>query len=882
MSKRIKYKFQLWLILAIFLWSGGGFALGQKPIKQIAGASAFRLKDSTIHKADTIFHKPIIQASSSIPDSIPLSPDAITDIIHYTAKDSIAINLGDHQATLFKDGNIKYQNLELTADSVTVDFDQQILSATGVTDTLGHVHGHPLFKQEGTEYRAEKIRYNYSTQKGLISTVITQEGDGFLHGDQVKKVNDSVMYLSSGQYTTCNYDHPHFSLNFSKSKLITGDKIITGPAYLSIEDVPTPLALPFAFFPINHDRSSGILMPTYGWMNNRGYYLSNGGYYIPLGDCWDLSLLGDIYTNLSWAAEAKAQYYKRYKYKGNIDIRYGVTKEGIKGDPNTYNKFSDYKITWKHDQDAKANPNSRFSADVQLQSRNYSKNTTNRNDYFNSTTTSSVSYTTQIGSIFNLAASARESFNAQTGIMDLKLPSVSLSTTTIYPFRSKEASGSYKWYENISLTYSLNGESNVSDSNLFKQNFLKKMNYGIQQSIPISSSIKVLKFFNWTNSINYNERWTWSTIDKSIDQTTNKLIIDTIQGFSANHDINFSSTLSTRIYGMFNFKYGWIRALRHVINPSISFNLHPNLGESGWKEYTDTTGYTHRYSIYEQSLYGGPADGKSGRIAFNIGNNLEIKVKPLHDTIDELKKITLIENLNFNTSYDLAKDSLQWSDFGITGRTTLMKNLILNYSGSFCPYVIDTLGRKYNQLLWDVEHKLLRKNNATWSAQLSFNLNNNSFKKDNKKTSQGHTLPPIMQSPYNMNPSIFMGTFVDFSVPWNISLSYSLSHVTSYVAREMGYDTNIVQTLSVSGNVSLTENWKIAVTTGYDFVNKGMSYTSIDIYRDLHCWEMRFNWIPFGYYKSWNFIINIKAPTLKDVKYQKQKTYMENQGYQSY
>lgn len=871
------------MILALFIGYGGAIAQVEKPQSKLMKSGSHFVLDTT--RTSKKFSQIVADTlkKSNVPDSIPLSPDAITDIIHYTAKDSIAIDLNDHRAFLFNDGNIKYQDLELTADSVMVDFDQQVLSAGGLADTAGHLHGYPIFKQDGTEYQAESIKFNYSTKKGLISTVITQEGDGFLHGDKVKKVSDSVMYLSSGQYTTCNYDHPHFALNFSKSKLITGDKIVTGPAYLSIEGVPTPLALPFAFFPISHDRASGIIMPSYGWMNNRGYYLSNGGYYLPLGDCWDLSLLGDIYTNLSWAAEAKAQYHRRYKYKGAFDIRYGVTKEGIKGDPDTYNKFSDYKITWRHDQDPKANPTSRFSADVQLQSRNYSKNTTNRNDYFNSTTTSSISYTAQLGSVFNLAASARESFNAQSGIMDIKLPSVALNTTTIYPFRRKEASGSYRWYENIQLTYSLTGESNVSDSNLLQQNFFKKMNYGIQHSIPIQSSIKILKFFNWTNSISYNERWAWSTIEKSIDETTNDLIIDTIKGFSANHDLNFSSSLSTRIYGMFNFKYGWVKALRHVINPSVSFTFHPNLGADSWKEYTDTTGYTHRYSIYEQSIYGGPADGKSGKINFNIGNNLEIKVKPLRDTIDELKKVTLLESLNLGTSYDIAKDSLQWSDFTINGRTTLLKNLVLNYSSSFCPYVIDSLGRKYGELLWSAEHKLFRKNNATWSAQMSFSLNNNTFKKGEANTkANGQVLPPIMRSPYNMDPVMFMGTYVDFSVPWNISLSYSLSHVTQYVAREMGYDTNIVQTLSISGNVSLTPQWKIAVTTGYDFVSKGMSYTSIDIYRDLHCWEMRFNWIPFGYYKSWNFVINIKAPSLRDVKYQKQKNYMENQGYQSY
>ncbi|MCQ2298012.1 MAG: hypothetical protein MJZ51_05255 [Bacteroidales bacterium] len=812
---------------------------------------------------------------------LPLSKDAITDIIHYKAKDSIALDLSMRQAFLYTNGEIEYQKMVLQADSVRVDFEGHTLSASGVPDSTGKVSGKPYFKQDGTEYHAETIVFNYTSQKGIISGVITQEGDGFLHGNKVKKISDSVMYLNGGKYTTCNYDHPHFALNFTKSKLIAGDKIITGPAYLTIEDVPTPLALPFAFFPITHERSSGVIIPSYGWMNGRGYYLRDGGYYFALGDYLDLSLLGEIYTNLSWSATARSNYYRRYRYKGSFDVRYGRTKVGLIGDTANYSIFSDYRITWKHDQDPKANPNSRFSADVNLQSRNYSKNTTNHNEYFNSTTTSSVSYTAQLGTIFNFAASARESFNAQTGIMDIKLPSVSLNSITFYPFRRKEPSGNLRWYENISMSYTLQGESNVRDSNLLQQNILSKAQYGVQHSVPISSSVKVLRFFNWTNSLSFNERWHWSTINKSIDSATNRVIIDTIQGFRANHDLTYTSSLSTRIYGMFNFKYGPMKALRHVINPSVSFNLHPNMGADCWREFADTTGYVTRYSIFEQSLYGGPSDGRSGRIAFNVGNNLEAKFKSFNDTVDELKKVTLIENLNFGMSYDLAKDSLNWSDFSITGRTTLFKNLILNYSGNFCPYVIDTLGRKHNQYLWDVEHHLFRRSNANYSAQLSYSLNNNTFKRTSTPN-QGHPASPILQSPYNYNPALFMGSYVDFSVPWNLSLSYSLSYVTTYVARTFGYDTNIVQSINLSGNFTLTENWKVALSTGYDFVNKGISYTSLDIYRDLHCWEMRFNWVPFGRYRSWNFVINIKAPSLRDVKYEKRKSYLDNEGYYSY
>lgn len=820
-----------------------------------------------------------------------VSKDGVDKVVKYQAKDSVAMDLKSRRAYLYSDGSIDYDSMLLKADRVEVDFEAHTLHAHGTSDTAGNTVGRPFFRQDGTDYHADTLTFNYVTKKGIINGVITQEGEGFLHGQRVKKVNDSVMYLSGGSYTTCNYAHPHFAINFTKSKLITGNKIVTGPAWLSIEDVPTPVALPFAFFPITKSRTSGVLIPSYGWQNYRGYYLKEGGYYFALGDHWDLSLLGDIYTNLSWAAEAKANYYKRYKYKGSFDARYGITKEGIYGDENTYSEYTDFKFTWQHDQDAKAHPYRRFSANVNLQSRNYNKNTSNRNDYFNSTTTSSISYTTKLGSYFNLAASARESYNVQTGVMNIKLPSLSLSSITIYPLRRKNPSGAYRWYENISLSYVLNAENNITtaDSELFTPRTLDLMQYGVQHSIPLSSTVKVLRYFNWTNSLQYKERWHWSTIDRTYDASTGTLTTDTVRGFKSNREFSFSSSLSTRIYGMFQFKRGPLKALRHVLNPSVAFSYHPDFGAASlgwWKQYTDTTGYVHRYSIFQNSLYGGPPDGRSGALNLSLGNNLELKWQNPFDTTAEVKKITLIENLTLSMSYDLAKDSLRWSPLSVSGRTTLFRNLVLSYSGSFSPYVIDSLGRLHDQLLWERDRKLFRKQSSTWSAQLSFSLNNSTFggsgSGSSPTPSQGQAATTILQTPYNYNPVLMTGGYYDFSVPWNLSISYTFNYVNTFVAREMKLESQTTQSLSLSGNVSLTDKWRVAFTTGYDFVNKGMSYTTVDIARDLHCWEMKFSWVPFGYYKSWFFQINIKADALRDVKYEKRQQYQENQGYYSY
>lgn len=824
-------------------------------------------------------------AQQDIDTLMRVSRDAVDKVIKYKAKDSVAMDLATRRAFLYSDGSIDYDSMLLRADIVEVDFDRQTLHAHGTTDTANNVIGRPFFIQDGTEYHADTITFNYDTKKGIIQGVITQEGDGFLHGQKVKKINDSVMYLSGGSYTTCNYAHPHFALNFTKSKLIAGEKIVTGPAWLTIEDVPTPVALPFAFFPITKSRTSGVLVPSYGWQNYRGYYLKDGGYYFALGDNWDLSLLGDIYTNLSWALEAKSNYYKRYKYKGNFDARYGITYEGIRGDSNTFSSYSDFKFTWRHDQDAKANPYSRFSADVNLQSRNYNRNTTNRNDYFNSTTTSSVSFSTKLGSYLNLTLSARESYNVQTGVMNIKLPSVSLSSITIYPLRRSNPVGGYRWWENISLSYVMNAENNITaaDSELFTRQTLDRMQYGIQHSIPLSSSIKVLKFFTWTNSLTYNERWHWSTIEKSFDAVNNKVVTDTIFGFRPNRDFSVSSSLATRIYGMFQFKYGPLKALRHVINPNLSFSYRPDFGTASlgwWKEYTDNDGYVHRYSIFQNSLYGGPSDGMSGALRFSVGNNLELKWQNPFDTTAEVKKIPLIENLTLSMSYDFAKDSLNLSSLSVSGRTTLFRTLVLNYSGSFSPYVIDSLGRLHNEFLWHRERRLFRTDNSTWSAQLSLSLNNNTFKSDGK--SEGRPTTTILQTPYNYNPVLMTGGYYDFSVPWNVSLNYTFSYVNTFVAREMELQSQTIRSINLSGNVSLTKNWRIAMTTGYDFVNKGWSYTTVDISRDLHCWEMHFSWVPFGYYRSWFFQINIKADALRDLKYEKRQSYQENNGYYSY
>lgn len=826
---------------------------------------------------------------STIQRKHPVSKDKIDTPVDYKANDSISFNLKDKKAFIHNKGEILYENIELKADYIIVDFDKQELYAEGVPDSLGEMQGEPIFIDDGKNYNSESLRYNFNSKKGIISHIITQEGEGFLHGDRVKKMNDSVMYLASGQFTTCDLDHPHFAIRFSKSKLITGDRIVSSTAYLSIEDVPTPLVIPFGVFPFSKSRSSGILIPSYGYLQSRGYFLQRGGYYFAINDYVDLALRGDIYTNLSWKINAFSNYNKRYKFNGNVDFSYEKAKQGRFKEAPDYSESNNFQFRWKHTQDPKAKPGSRFSADVNIVSSKYPENSTNMNDYITNTTSSSISYQTNLGSSFNLSVALDESHNTKTNIISLGLPKVSLSSSQFFPFRRKKQTGTSKWYEDISIQYRGNMANNISsiDSLLFTTQTLKNLQNGISHNIPISHSAKVLKFFTWTNSINYNERWHFRYIEKNLDPAKNNTTIDTIFGFKTNRDANFSSNLSTRVYGMFNFKTEYVKALRHVLTPTLGFTYRPDFGNPNlgfWRSYYDTELKEHFYSIFEGTLYGGPPQGESGQINFSLGNNLEMKIRNKKDTVTGMQKIILIEKLTLSMGYDIAKDSLNFSSLKVSGYTTLFKNLRITYSGSFSPYVIDSTGIK-NQFLWEKEKKLFRKESSSWQLGLNYSLNPSTFKKkstENSTTGTEEATPPPeypVLSPFN-NPNDFLGTNVDFSIPWSLNFNYSLNFVNEYVAKEFGYKNTTIQTLNVSGDFSLTPHWKIGFSTGYDFEKKEISLTSIDIYRDLHCWEMRFNWVPFGYRKGWNFSINVKAGMLKDaLKYDMKHDFRDNEGY---
>jgi len=762
-----------------------------------------------------------------------------------------------------------------------------LVYAIGVPDSNKKITGSPVFTEEDQTYKSKEMKYNYETEKGLIKHVFTQDGEGYIHGEIIKKIGDEVINVQSGSYTTCDKEeHPHFEFKYNKSKFIPGKTIITGPAYLVIEEVPTPLFIPFGLFPNKKGQRSGIVIPTYGESSSRGFYFENGGYYWTINDYLDLKLTGDIYTHGSWAVKPLVRYKKRYKYNGSLNLGYAINIVGQEGSAD-YQRSKDFSIRWIHSQDPKARPNSKFSANVNIVSNKFNQfNPTTTEQFLSNTFQSSVAYQTNWNGKVFLTANASHSQNTKTKMVNLTLPEVSVSVNRFYPFRSKSKVGKLKWYDNISVNYSMNTKNSISieDSLLFEPQALSKFQNGIKHSIPISSSIKILKYFTMTNSVNVTDRMYFEKTKKYWDNDTvwttdttyfvGQEIVDTIPEFNNALDFSINSSISTKLYGMLAFKKGPIRAIRHVITPNVGFSYTPDFGTDKWgyyDSYVDGDGNEVDYSKFETGIYGRPPSEKSGRINFSLSNNLEIKIPSKKDTITGMKKVKLIENFTISGSYDLARDSLNWSKIRMSGRTKLFNNLNVTYSSSWDPYVLDSAGTKnLNQFEWDVNKRLLRLDNTSWNLGLTYSINSQKLNK--KRESDKGTEQELADINDNLDQ------YIDWNIPWSLNINYNLRYTNSniYVDNVKTANNDLVQTLGFSGDISITDKWKVGFRSGYDFESKELSYTSLNIYRDLHCWQMRFNWIPIGPRKSWNFTLNVKSTILQDLKLEKKKDFRDN------
>lgn len=827
--------------------------------------------NSALHPDPVILSSDTLLSDSITVDTL-ISPDALESKVTYKANDSIRFDLANQKVYLFGKAEVTYEDLILTAAVIEIRIDSSQVFAHGIYDTSGKYIDRPLFSQGDQNFSAYSIRYNFKSKKGKIVDVITQEGESYIHGQQVKRMDTEELYIKNGKYTTCNLEHPHFYIHASKLKVIPDDKIVTGPAYMVIEDVPTPLAVPFGLFPNKKERSSGILIPTYGESPSLGFYLMNGGYYWTISERMDLSVTGDIYSKGSWGLKTNTQYLTRYKYSGNFSLSYSQIR-------NSYKEFSDFSkqneffVKWNHSQDAKARPNSRFSADVNAGTTTNFRNNLNSitDDYLTNTFSSNISYTKSFpNKPFSLTLSARHNQNTQTRQVNISLPDAAFNIQRLFPFKGKSVSQKGQWYKNAGISFSTNMRNDISTyDTLIKldrfDRLTNDMKNGMQHSIPITTSFKVFKFFTMNPSVNIQEKWYSRTISKQYDATLNNIVTDTAYGFARGATASANTNLTFKLYGMYLFKGKNVKAIRHVFTPSLGFSYTPENNSGVKKYYNPNLQKEVEYSVFEGGIFGTANSKEAGLIALNLINNLEMKVRSRKDSVKQEKKIVLFENLGISSSYDAIADSLNWQDIKITGRTYLFKNLNLNFSGNVTPYRNNITGQKINQTYWDFEKSIGRLSNA--NVTTSFSLKSKDSKKSGiEKAKQTETDNNITRD-IKQNPQ----AYIDFNVPWTISVNYNLA----YNKPNSFQKASITNTLGLNGDINVTPKWKVGYQTNYDIEEGKFSYTSFDLYRDLHCWEMSISWIPFGQRKSYMVKINVKASTLQDLRITRKREYYD-------
>lgn len=820
-----------------------------------------------------------IQPVVSLKDTTELLKESeedmpLKDPIFHDAKDSLLYSIDGKKVFMYGDAVVKHQNMELKAAYIEYNMESNIVFAEGRPDSTGTIVGKPVFVEGGQTFRMDRMHYNFDTKKAKITNVITEEADGFLHSQDTKLMPDKSINIAGGKFTTCDLDHPHFYIAISKAKVIPGSKLIFGPAYVVIEDVPLyPLILPFGFFPNKKGRASGIIIPQYGEERSRGFFLKDGGYYLGLSDYFDLKLTGSIYSKGSWAANANTIYRKRYRFTGNLSFAFSQNIIGEKGFDD-YFKDQSYWLTWSHSQDPKANPNSTFSARLNLGSPSHNRyNAQSINSFLTNSISSSIAYSkVWAGTPFSMTTSMSHSQNNLDSTITVGFPKASFNMNRIYPFKRKNSLGTPTWYEKIGLSYSgaLDNSVTTRTDSILSTSTFDKMRNGVQHRIPISTSFNILKFFMVSPSVNYSENWYTKTIEKRWDEEAEKVVNDEVSGFKRAWEYSSSVSMSTKYYMTYSFKStSKVQAIRHVMTPSVSLSYRPDFGEESYGYYKEviTPTDTLKYSIFEGSIYGGPGSGKSGSINLSLGNNLEMKVLSSQDTVSNTKKIKILESFNFSSSYNMLADSMNWSPVSFRARTTLFEKFSINFSSSFDPYALDQLGNRYNEFQF-------RLTSASTGVSFSLQGGKKEGSGQNKQGSvsgrdaggsmDGRNLDGI---PFGESLGAGFGQdYVDFDIPWSLRLDYSFAY------SKQKFDKNITQSMSFSGSINLTPKWKVGFSSGYDFKSRELTTTSLNINRDLHCWEMGITVIPIGFLKSYSFRINVKSGTLRDLKYSKNQS----------
>ena len=843
---------------------------------------------------NNLYSQENLEENDSISSNQVENKPLLLDNIKYDASDSITIDQLNNKITLYNNAKILYDDIELTAGLIILDYKENIVTAGRISDDEGNLSQYPTFKQGGNIVNPDSIKYNFDNQKALIWNSKSEENGMNILSSLTKKQNDSVYYLKDGKVTTGgnlmgdDTEEADYFFKIRRGKLVPGGNIITGFTNLFIKNVPTPIGLPFAYFPSQQTKDSGFIIPNISDSNLRGYSIQNGGYYLPISDFFDLTLLGDYYTNGSYGFNIRSVYKRRYKYTGNFTVRYENLINGERGLPG-YGKSTVYNVRWSHSKDSKSSPNSSFSASVNFGSSDYfrqSVNQLNTANFLNNNLSSSISYSRSFPGTagLRLALTTSMSQNTQSKQVNLTLPTMTLSTNRFYPFEKKGQSKK-GFFQNINIQYSSKYENRATfgDDLLLKKGMFDNAKTAAQHIIPFTTNFKVLKHFSVSVGGSYTDTWSGKTISYKDYTEDSGVVKDTISGFDRFGVYNYNASVTTKIYGIVNFKpKNKVQSIRHTITPSISYSNTPSFEEYYDTYIIDADGNTAEYTRFQGGLFGIPGKNYSSSIGINIQNTLEAKIKPKDSTQTELKKINIFKNLNISTSYNLAAEEFKWSPLRITGSIDLADGLSLNTGATFDPYALDENNRRISEFNIKNGGGLLRLTSANVSTQYS--INNDTFKR-------GQTQEQIDESTSGGGrPDDLFGVSQDFSdlsqydldedeeeedeeinltdyiykMPWSLNLAYSLTYNNSFGQND--FSTN---SLMISSNISLTPKWKVGVSTGYDFIQKGFTYTQFRFDRDLDSWRLDFSWVPFSDRASWNFFIGIKSGLLSDLKYEK-------------
>ncbi len=868
------------LIFTVFINSFAQTAAASKPLEVARDTIVL---DSVSVPADSIVKK---------------SKNALEGILTYNAKDIASINSKKKTIYLYNQADMTYKDMSIKAGVITINYETNEVNAGRIKDSLGNYSQAPVFTQGADVIEPDSIRFNYTTKKALIWNSKTEQSGGKILAELTKKVNDSVLFINRGKFTTStNLEDPEYYFLMRKFKAVPGKKVVAGWTNMYIYNVPTPIGVPFAFFPLTNKRSSGVIVPSFGEQAERGYFLQNGGYYFALSDYLDLAVVGDYYTNGSYGMRLDNQYIKRYKFNGNLSFRFENLISSEKGFPD-YSKSNIYNLRWSHNKDSKSNPNSRFSASVNIGSSTYfreSINQLNISSALNNTLASSISYSKSFPGepAVNLSLTATHSQNTNTQQINLTLPTFQGSVGRVFPFAPKN--GSKKGIlQNIQLQYNVRGEQRIqtTDSLFLKKEMFDNAKKGMQHTIPLSTNFKILKFLSVSTSTNFQENWTFETISKSFDQETQTAVTTTIKGFDSFRTYNFSTGIGTTVYGLFPFKKGSkIEAIRHVVRPSISYNVNPAFDQYyDTYEVIDADGNTTadvEYTRFEGSMFGTPSNRYSSSIGFSLGNNIEAKVRSRDSTEIESKKIIILNSLNFSTNYNMSADSLKLSPVNMTGSTQFFKKeLNLNFGATFDPYALDENKRKINTFNISNGGSLFRMTSA--NVSMSYNLQGGQGKgtqNDSGNRSQSETIRNggrdddlfgkaedfadgrfSEEDDQNDTEEAKENDLFTYTIPWNLRLSYALNYSNNADQKEISSHS-----LMFSGDVEISPRWRVGASSGYDLKNTGFTFTQLRFERDLLSWRMNFSWVPFSTYKQWNFFIGIKSGILSDIKYDKRR-----------